>query len=131
MPIKIVLDTNFMLIPGQFRVDIFSEISRICDFSFEIVILDRTLDELKGIIASQKGKDKAAAKLAMQLIEKKKPRIVVSKTAIFKNVDKIILELASKEKLIVATQDMELKSMLKKLGARIIVLRQKKYLKLE
>ncbi len=131
MPVKIVLDTNFMLIPGQFRVDIFSEIVRICDFNFEIVVLDRTLGELKGIVANQKGKDKAAAILGLRLIEKKKPGIIDTKTAIFKNVDKIIIELASKEKLIVATQDQELKSQLKKLGVQVIVLRQKKYLKLE
>ncbi|MBW2991754.1 hypothetical protein KY345_00870 [Candidatus Woesearchaeota archaeon] len=29
---KIILDTNFLLIPGQFKIDIFSEIRRICDF---------------------------------------------------------------------------------------------------
>ncbi|MBI2133787.1 nucleotide-binding protein [Candidatus Woesearchaeota archaeon] len=129
MPAKILLDTNFMLIPGQFGVDIFEEINRICIFSHEPVILEESLKELDGIIMGQKGKDKAAAKLAIELIKKK--GIMTLKTATFKNVDKTILELAPKEGLIVATQDKELRHELKKLGVRTIVLMQKKYLKLE
>ncbi|MBI3034263.1 nucleotide-binding protein [Candidatus Woesearchaeota archaeon] len=131
MPVKVILDTNFLLIPGQFGVDIFSEIRRICDFSHEICILDRTVDELRGIIALQKGRDKAAASLALQLVKSENARILDSKTAIFKNVDKIILEIACREKVVVATQDKLLKSGLAKLKTRVIVLRQKKYLKLE
>lgn len=131
MPVKILLDTNFLLIPGQFKVDIFSEIHRICDFSYEIVVLDRTIDELESIAAQQRGKDKMAAKLALQLIKVKKPVILASKTATFKNVDKTILELAAKERLMVATQDRLLKSELKKLGIGLIELRQEKYLRFE
>ena len=134
MPVKIILDTNFLLIPGQFRVDIFSELFRICDFRYELCVLDRTVSELKGIIASGKGKDKAAARLALQLIKAKKASILSSKTAMFKSVDEIILDLAAakgRESLIVATQDKFLKSRLRKLHTKLVVLRQKKYLKIE
>ena len=43
---KIILDTNFLLIPAQFNVDIFSEIERICDFQYQLCIVDKTLSEL-------------------------------------------------------------------------------------
>lgn len=130
MPVKIILDTNFLLIPGQFRVDIFSEIDRICSFRHELCVLDSSIGELKGIIGSGKGADKAAARLALQLIKAKKARILSSKTATFKNVDETIIDLAAKNKAIVATQDKELRTRLRKLGAKVIVLRQKKYLEL-
>ena len=131
MPVKIMLDTNFLLIPAQFKVDVFEEIKRICDFNYEVVVLDRTIYELNGIVQSQAGSDKAAARLGLQLLETKKVRVISTKTATFKNVDKIFLEMAAGERLIVATQDKLLKQELKKLGSKVIVLMQKKYLVLE
>ena len=65
---KIILDTNFLLVPFQFNVDIFSEIERICDFQYSIFILDTTVDELKKVMAEQKGKHKEQAKAALSLI---------------------------------------------------------------
>ncbi|MBI2574621.1 nucleotide-binding protein [Candidatus Woesearchaeota archaeon] len=130
MPVQIILDTNFLLIPGQFRVDIFSEILRICSFRYELCVLDSSVGELKGIIGSGKGADKASARLALQLINAKKLHILSPKTATFKNVDETILDLAAKNEAIAATQDKELRSKMRKLSAKVIVLKQKKYLEL-
>ena len=41
---KILLDTNFLLIPAAFNVDIFSEFNRIFPLN-EIFILDKSLNE--------------------------------------------------------------------------------------
>ena len=65
---KILLDTNFLLIPHQFRVDIFTQIDRIVTFRYKFFILDKTLEELKKIVEEQKGKDKDAARIALKLI---------------------------------------------------------------
>ena len=131
MPKLILLDTNFLMIPAQFRVDIFSEIRRICDFSYELAVVQATVDELNRIAAG-KGREKAAALLALRLIKAKNIRIISSKTASFKNADKVLLDVAAKKRdsIVVATQDMALKAGLKKLGTSVIVLRQKKYLSL-
>ena len=43
---KIMLDTNFLLIPFQFKVDIFSEIERICNFNYKLCIFEQSLEEL-------------------------------------------------------------------------------------
>ena len=132
---KILLDTNFLLVPGQFGVDIFSELERICDFTFKLCVLDKTLDELKSV-QQQGGKDKAAAILGLKLVDAKKLQVLDTKTATFKKVDQIILELAPKEGIlkegfIVATNDGPLKSRLKQLKVRVVTLRQKKFLQLE
>jgi len=122
---KIVLDTNFLLIPAQFKVDIFSEIDRIMTEPYEIYIVDKTIDELKKIIMDtrQKLKDRKAAGLALQLIEAKKiPQIKTEKD---KSVDDLIMGLKG---YIVATQDIELKMRLKAKKVRIITLRAKKKL---
>jgi rRNA-processing protein FCF1 len=129
-PVKVIIDTNFLLIPGQFKVDIFSEIDRILPERYELYIIDKTVDELEGIIESpnSSGADKAAAKLAKSLIKAKKlPYLKTEKNL---NVDKLIKREALKGGCIVATQDMALKRELKEDNIRLIVLRQKQHLKL-
>lgn len=121
---KIIIDTNFLLIPSQFKVDIFSEIDRICLFKYKLFILDKTLDELKGIIGHQKLKHKLAAKIALQLIDKKKIEMIKTKQG---NVDDLIVEVLDKNS-ILATQDALLRNRALDRGARVIFLRSKKYL---
>ena len=116
---EIILDTNFLLIPGQFKVDIFSEIDRVCPFSYDLYVLDKSINELERIM----GKDKPAAKLALSLIKAKKLKIL--KTSEKKSVDDLILGMND---VIVATLDKELIRRLKEKGTKIIRLRQKKYL---
>jgi len=121
---EILLDTNFLLIPYQFKVDIFTQINKIATFKYGLFILDKTLEELKKIVSEQKGKDKDAAKIALKLIALK--NIEVIKTKSNEKTDDIILELSSKEDFIVATQDKELKAKLKQKNVPLMVLRQKK-----
>src|SRR3989338_6696982 len=123
---RIIIDTNFLMIPFQFRVDIFSEFSRICDFNYELFIFEESLNELKRITEKQSGKDKKAAQFALKLVGLKNIGIIKSE---LKDVDALILENLD-EGTIIATQDMLLKKELLKKGASIIILRQKKYLQL-
>ncbi|MFH1642579.1 MAG: PIN domain-containing protein [Nanoarchaeota archaeon] len=118
---KIILDTNFLLIPFQFKIDIFSEIERICDFQYSIFILDKTINELVKIINEQKGKNRLAAKFALDLINTKKIKILKTSDG---NVDDILVTLDA----IVATQDKILIKRLKNSFRQVIRLRQKKYL---
>lgn len=122
---RIILDTNFLLIPEQFKVDIFEEIRRISNFRYQLYIIDKSVDELNNITEKGKSKDKSAAKLALKLIKFKKIKKI--KTSGSKHVDDLMLGLVKKED-IVATQDIELKQKLKKKGIAIIILRQRKYL---
>ena len=115
---KIILDTDFLLISLKHHVDIFSELGRICDFNFEIFIVDRLIDELKG---------KKMEKLALEFIDNKLSVIHTGEKDKGKKVDDILLELAL-DNIIVCTQDKELKEKLKKRKIPIITIRQKKHL---
>ena len=123
---KILLDTNFLLIPYQFKTDIFSEIDRISSYNYKIYVLDKSLDELNSIIQKQKGKHREAAKIALQLLKLKKIEII--KTNSSKRTDDIIAEYAKEKEFIVGTQDKDLKRKLVNQGITVIVLRQKKFL---
>ena len=123
---KIIIDTNFLMLPFQFKIDIFSEFNRICNFSYKLHIFEQSMNELKNIIGKQSGKSKKAAQFALKLIKLKNISIIASSP---KDVDSLILENPDKDA-IVATQDMHLKKKLLEKGASVIILRQKKYLKL-
>ncbi len=123
---RIILDTNFLLIPVQFKVDIFEEIKRIVNLRYQLCIIDKSIDELEKIVTCN-SKDKIAAKLALKIIKLKKIKEI--KTAGKKHVDDLILNLVKKGHM-VATQDKELKKKLKKKGIEVIILRQRKHLEI-
>ena len=122
---KIILDTNFLMIPYQFNVDIFEEISRIMEEEYELIIFDKMIDELEKI-AELKGKDAAAARIALSLIKKKEVKIISTNE---KTVDNAIIDSVD-ENTIVATNDKVLKEKLKNKNIKIIYLRNKKYLEM-
>ena len=122
---KIILDTNFLMVPFQFKVDIFSEIERICNFNYRLCVYEQSSEELKNIIRKQRGSHKRAARMAMQLVIAKKPAIIKKQGY----VDEMILEDADSET-IVATLDTGLRKKLLSKGISVIILRQKKYLQL-
>jgi len=119
---KVLLDTNFLMIPGEIGVDIFNELERVCQFEYQVYILDKTVKELEKIVEKQKGKYKEAAKLGLSLIKAKNIEIIPTEGDQY--VDDILVELQNEY--IIATQDKALKTKLK----NIIILRQKKYLEL-
>lgn len=123
---RIILDTNFLMIPFQFRVDIFAEFDKVCNFNYNLYIFEQSIDELRNIIEKQPLKHKKAAQLALKLIKLKNINLLKSNQ---KDVDSAILK-NSDEDTIIATQDKMLKKELLKKGAFVIMLRQKKYLKL-
>jgi len=129
---NIIIDTNFLVSAIRFKIDIFSELQRICDFKYIICVVDGTIDELEKLAETGKPKDKIAARISLELIKKKMVKItkISSKNKRVKNVDLLILNLIKEGDFIVATQDKELKREIRKKGVPIIVLRQKGYLEL-
>src|SRR3989344_9436567 len=105
---KIFLDTNILLTKD--KIDIFSELSRICDFDYEIYVLDKTIDELE---------NKANGKLALALLKAKKVKVISTKRD--KSADDLLLNIAEKDKkIIVVTQDVILKKQLKEKNINLI-----------
>ncbi|MFP4400331.1 MAG: PIN domain-containing protein [Candidatus Woesearchaeota archaeon] len=122
--VEIIVDTNFLTIPGEFGVDIFSEFERLFGKNHQLYIIDKTIDELEKIKESG-GKSKVYANVALGLIEKYKIKILPSKG---KYVDDAIIVQCKNKSYLVATSDLALIRKLKKINIKIINLRQKKYL---
>src|SRR5574337_2073866 len=73
-PRPVVLDTNFLLIPFQFKIDILRELEYLIEASHRLVISSKTLAELRKIGQSI-GKDGMAARLALKLVEANRAKI--------------------------------------------------------
>jgi len=138
---NVIVDTNMLLVPGQHKVDIFSELDRVVDEQYTIIVLDKTMDELKNIIEGESGAtgaDKQAAKLALMLIEHQKKKESDASTrsnckglkiiqSSVSHADDAILAIAEDDAL-VATNDGDLKRRLLERGVRVIYLKQQQYL---
>ncbi len=123
---KILLDTNFLLIPEVLHIDIFEELKRICHFPYTLFILDKTVAELQVIVGRSKGKDKRAAGVAIELI--KLNNIQIIDTTMYPPedyVDSILKQLA--DEYIIATQDRDIQKKCK----QYIIVRQLHYLQLK
>jgi len=115
---RIVLDTNFLVSCINAKIDFFLELTRICDFTFQIYVLDKTLDELEKI-AESNSKDGLAAKTSLALL-KDRAEIIKSED----NVDDSLISMAD-ENTIIATLDKELQ---KRISYQKIIIKQRKFL---
>lgn len=121
----ILADTNFLIECAKHKIDIHKELTRILDTTFEVAVLDRTLEELDTVAARGK-KEGALAKLARTILLTKHVSIAMTSGG---HTDKILLDKAD-ENHIVATMDKELKQKLKKKGQPVVIIRGTKKLEL-
>lgn len=115
---KIILDTNFLMMPNQFGIDIFEYLN-----DCELFTLSACIDELKKL-AKGKGKNSKAAKVALELIKEKNVHVIKTKG----KADQEIVNQAAAGDYYVGTNDVELITRLKKKNVKIVRLKQKKYL---
>ncbi len=126
----VIPDTNFLLVPGQFGVDVISELHRILDVRFKIAVPDVVLRELDFVERKSRGRDLLAVRMAKKLAE----RFETVKVGEFgkRPTDDQIFDFAAKnERVIVCTNDKDLRRRLRERGIPVVYLRSKKVLELE
>ena len=119
----VILDTNALMMPSQFRVDIFEELRDLLG-SYEPVVLAEVVNELKGLTEGH-GKDAAAARLGLEMSRK---CILVESGLSEGTVDERISGYASRHGGMVLTNDRVLRNRL--LNAKIPVISLKNQKKL-
>ncbi|HSB47545.1 MAG TPA: hypothetical protein VLD37_06020 [Candidatus Bilamarchaeum sp.] len=121
-PRPVVLDTNFLLIPFQFKIDIMRELDYLIDVSHRYVISSNTMRELARIGESI-GKDGMGARLALKLVEANKAKIEVVESSEY--VDKWIEEYAIAKNAIVCTNDAKLRKRLRDLDVKVVSMKSR------
>jgi len=119
---KIILDTNALMVPAEFGVDIFSELANL-GFD-EWIVPSGVARELGSIASRGRGRDKGAARVAIALLD----RCRAIETLGVESVDDSIVELAVEMKVAVFTNDAELKGRLRERCVKVVYLRQRSYL---
>ncbi|NPA76592.1 MAG: hypothetical protein GXN93_02455 [Candidatus Diapherotrites archaeon] len=120
----VVIDTNMLLAPFQFGVDVISEIQRLVPGA-QIFVLRGTIRELDRV-AKQGVKEKKYAQLAKKLITINGIQLIDRDGP----VDTLLVELASKGAY-VATNDRELRRRIREVGGHTLFLREKNRLEMD
>jgi rRNA-processing protein FCF1 len=119
---KVILDTNALMVPEQFGVEIFSELERLG--YTECIVPVSVQAELRALASrAERGKDKVAARVALGLVERCRVQGEAERDA-----DAAIERLALDENAAVFTNDRALKKRLSSNGITVIYLRQERYL---
>jgi len=119
---KALLDTNFLMIPGEFGVDVLSELLGLG--YTEVFTIDLVIRELESLAVS-KGKEGRNARIGLEFI--RKGEVVVLKAG-GERTDDEILRLAKTRAYVACTQDKDLIKRIQREGLPFITLRQGKYL---
>ena len=146
---RVIVDTNALLIPGEFGVDIFLELERLG--YIRVIVPKMVLDELDGLRSRLKGKEKMAAEVAHSLVLKYaspqkhaslRCKVTIDEELLVgrkgkgkdkdegeRSIDDMIAELAVKKKAAVLTNDVGLRKKLSKIGITAVYLRGRNRLK--
>jgi rRNA-processing protein FCF1 len=125
----VLLDTNFLLLPFQRRLDIFREIEGLIGSRVEFVVLSQVLDELHQLGETGPLKNRRAVASALELVARScRVADAASTQTLGLNADAALLHYAQLAKAVVATNDQELRHALVKQGCRAIFLRKLAFL---
>jgi rRNA-processing protein FCF1 len=126
---KIILDSNALFLPLQFKVDIFTEIQKLLNKNFELILLSPVKHELEMLIEKSPPKTRKNAKFALDITEKF--TYVVTNYPPNTPVDDIIIKTASRWGCPVVTNDKLLRKRLRDISVPVIYLRQKSHLEID
>jgi len=122
---KVLLDTNFLMVPFQFGVDVFDEMRSLLEGEFELLTSSEIVRELERISAGA-SKDASAARSALRLLKEKGVRVIQSRTS----ADDWLVEYGQENNAVVCTNDSELLERLEEAGVSRIRLRGRSRLQL-
>jgi len=123
--VRVLLDTNALLMPAQFGVDLYSELLALFG-DFEPITLEEVVGELSGL-ARGRGRDAAAARVGLALVRRS---TVVPSGSTAEGVDNRVIEYARREGCTVVTNDRELRNALLREGVDVVSMRKQKTLEL-
>ncbi|OIO27439.1 hypothetical protein AUJ16_03590 [Candidatus Micrarchaeota archaeon CG1_02_60_51] len=105
-----MLDTNFLLLPFERRIDVFEGVERLLEEPVQFVVLKECLDEARASRLFKSVEAMVAKKARVVSAGKGKP-------------DDLILSWAKENGAVVCTADARLRIRLKKLGVPVILLK--------
>jgi rRNA-processing protein FCF1 len=127
--LKVILDSNALFVPLQFKIDIFNDLKRLLNRSFELVLLSPVKRELETLTRKGSPKMRKNASYALKLAQK--CRYVEVDFPASALTDDVIVKIAEEWKSPVFTNDRQLKQRLRDISVPVIYVRQKSRLEID
>ena len=127
LPTKILCDTNFLLIPLRFGVDVFTVADEALNDITSFYVSSRVIDEINLLKRDAKPGFEKELLFALKMAEQCEIIEDTSKT----EVDDSLIQLAKQNDLVIGTSDSELRKKARHEGVRVLYLRQRRYLVLD
>lgn len=124
-----IIDSNFLFVQSEFRVDVLEELESLLGQLVEPILLSPTYQEIRKISEEGSPKIRQQASLALRLAEK--CRIVEVEKDFEETCDDLIVRVAGEWRSPVATNDRTLRRRLRNINVPVIYLRQKSRLEME
>jgi rRNA-processing protein FCF1 len=127
--VKVILDSNALFVPLQFRIDIFDCLEQLLERSHELILLSPVKRELEALTKKGSPKTRKNALHALKLAEKCKYVEVEAPASAL--ADDVIVKIAEEWKSPVFTNDRQLKKRLRDISVPVIYVRQKSRLEID
>ncbi len=129
MTLKVILDSNFLLVPSKFKINIFEGLTNLLSQRYTPILLSPTHKELLKIAEKGSPKISRQASLALKLAERCEVFKVTQRYE--ETHDDVIVRVASEWRCPVATNDGALRKRLRNISVPVIYLRQTSRLEME
>ncbi len=128
-PLKVILDSNALFVPLEFKIDIFEALKQLLNRNVEFILLSSVKRELEILATKQMPKIRREALFALKLAEKCKYVPVDSDERT--TTDDAIVRVAKNWNSPVFTNDIQLKKKLRDISVPVIYVRQKSRLDID
>jgi len=128
-PLRVLIDSNALFVPLQFKIDIFTELSQVLNRNFTLVLLSPVKKELQTLTKKSTQKTGKDASFALNLA--KKCTYIKVKEKPNEPTDDTILRIAQQWNALVFTNDKLLKKRLRDISVPVIYVREKSRLEID
>lgn len=126
--LTVILDSNALFIPLQFKIDIFQELKRLLNRNFEPILISPVKHEVEKLAETGSPKMQKRAAYALELAEECRLIEVDAKPG---PADDAIIKAAHELHSAVLTNDMQLRKRLRNINVPVIYVRQKSHLEID
>ena len=127
--VKVILDSNALFVPLQFKIDIFDRLKQLLEKNYELILLSPVKRELE--VLAKKGSPKMRKNTLYALKLAEKCRYVEVDAPASALADDVIVKVAGEWKSPVFTNDRQLRKRLRDISVPVIYVRQKSRLEID
>jgi len=127
--VGVILDSNALFVPLQFRIDIFNDLNILLNRNFELILLSPVKRELETLAEKGSPKMRKNASYALKLAEK--CRYIEIAASDSEPTDNLIVKIAKEWRFPVFTNDKQLGKRLRDINVPVIYVRQKSRLEID